>query len=97
MSETALWIARRVWWAMLWFMRRPWMKRVQRASINLWPEGAKRESARASFRRQERLARQIGLRVLHGVFTLCLYFVALVVIYSLLSEVIGPELRFGNR
>ena len=48
---------------MLWLMRRPWMKRMQRASTRL--AGASREaSMRKSFARQNAFARRIGLWVL---------------------------------
>jgi len=52
---------------MLWLMRRPWMKRWQRASLRVM--GKSREpSVRRSFNRQNAFARRVGLPVL----TLCL-------------------------
>lgn len=70
------WVARRIWWCMLWYMRRPFMRRMQRAAINLYrPE--KREKARLTMIKQEKFARRIGLPVLRFVLK---FFVLSVVI-----------------
>lgn len=63
MSAIAHWIARQLWWGMLWFMRRPWMKRLQRASTRIF--GPAREArARESLKRQNAFALRYGLRIL---------------------------------
>lgn len=52
-----------LWGHMLWVMRRPWMKRLQRASQRLFPEH-KRAKAIQSMNRQNRWARRFGLKLL---------------------------------
>lgn len=86
MSYVARVIARQLWAAMLWFMRRPWMKKLQRGSVKLFPEGDRRDRAWASFRRQERFARKYGLKILTVVVTLCLTSVVLLFAYSLIMR-----------
>lgn len=86
MSAVATVFARRLWAAMLWFMRRPWMKRLQRNSVKIFPEGPRRDKAWESFRKQERFARRYGLKILVWVVTLCLYCLTFVLIYSVLSN-----------
>ncbi|MES1227289.1 MAG: hypothetical protein ABUL72_01380 [Armatimonadota bacterium] len=54
--------ARRLWWGMLWIIRRPSMRRLQRASVNLFPE-SRRAKVHESALRQERFARKYGLAV----------------------------------
>lgn len=63
MTKLARWMARLSWYGMLWVMRRPWMKRLQRQSLKLFPE-RKRSKAQQSLVEQNRLARRIGLRLL---------------------------------
>lgn len=63
MSAIARFVARWIWANMLWLMRRPWMKRLQRASLNLF-SGERRERARSSMVRQNRWARRTGLSLL---------------------------------
>lgn len=92
MTPVAVFLARRLWAGMLWFMRRRWMRRLQRWAISLSPEGPRREKAWAGFRRQERWARRHGLRLLTGVVTVCLYAVLLNVIAALV--VTGMESGF---
>lgn len=82
MSFLAQALARRLWAAMLWFMRRKWMKRLQRSSVTLFPEGPRRDKAWEGFRNQERFARKYGLRILTGVITVCLYSILLLVLYN---------------
>ena len=60
MSKLAACLARIVWWWSLWFMRRPWMKRLQRGAMGLVPP-PRRPRARDSFIRQNRFARRYGL------------------------------------
>lgn len=52
--------ARRLWAAMLWLMRRPWMRRIQRASYG-WLPPRMQEAARQNIARQDRFARRVGL------------------------------------
>jgi len=78
-------IARKIWWAMIWFMRRRWMRRLQRNSIKIVPDGPLRVRAWANYRRRERFARRHGLAILTGVVTLFLYGFAFVCVYSLLT------------
>lgn len=73
------WIARRIWFGMLWFMRRPRIKRFRRTWIQRVPE-YRREAAWSSFRRQERWGRRHGLPILRGVIG-----VAFVVIFAELT------------
>jgi hypothetical protein len=56
---------------MLWMMRRPWMKRLQRAAEGLVPE-RKRERVKVSMNRQNRWARRVGLRLLTFSFNVLL-------------------------
>ncbi len=63
MSAIAKWLARIIWRAMLWLMRRRWMKTLQRKSIELFPRKM-RANARESMARQNRFARRIGLPML---------------------------------
>jgi len=53
-------VARQIYGGMLWLMRRPFIRRMQRGSLNLIP-ASRREKARQSYLRQERFARRIGL------------------------------------
>lgn len=63
MSVIAHWLARRLWWGMLWLMRRRWMKRLQRASTRI--RGPKHEArAWESLKRQNAFALKHGLRIL---------------------------------
>lgn len=63
MGALADWLARRLWYGMLWLMRRRWMRRLQNASINLWPKRI-RPRMRESYLRQNQFARRYGLKVL---------------------------------
>lgn len=63
MSWLARYLARWTWAAMLWLMRRPWMKRLQRSSTKLFP-ASMQDKARRSMIRQNRFARRIGLPML---------------------------------
>lgn len=60
MSFLARILARELWWAMLWLMRRRWMKNLQRASVRMLRE-EKRAKAQESIKRQNAFARRIGL------------------------------------
>ena len=88
MNFIATRIARNIWAAMIWFMRRPWMRRLQRNSIKIVPEGRMRDKAWDNYRRREKFARRHGLGILTGVVSLFLYGFAFVCVYSFLSRAI---------
>lgn len=67
----ARWLARRVWAAMLWWMRRPFVRRLRRQSLALVPTPM-RERVRRSMGRQDRFALRVGLRWLEWAFALLL-------------------------
>ncbi|MBS1715932.1 MAG: hypothetical protein JST30_16515 [Armatimonadetes bacterium] len=92
MITVATQIARNVWAAMLWFMRRPWVRRLQRNWVKLFPEGPRRDQAWAGFRRQERFARKYGLRILTWVVTLCLTSLALLFAYNVVTWMIEARI-----
>lgn len=71
MSAIAHWIARQLWWWMLWLMRRPWIKRLQRASTRLGGPNRQRRNWE-SLKRQNAFAMRHGLRVLTFSITLLL-------------------------
>jgi len=71
MSALASLMARLLWRAMLWLMRRRWMKTLQRKSILLFPERM-RAKAWEGMVRQNRFARRIGLPMLKFMMTLVL-------------------------
>jgi hypothetical protein len=77
-------LARELWWAMLWLMRRPWMKRLQRASLSLLSEN-RRDRARESMCRQNALARKFGLPLL--VFTINLLLASIIITLSFFALV----------
>lgn len=64
-------LSRTVWYGVLWLSRRPWAKRLQRASIQLAPERL-RPRMRASMARQNAWARRYGLRVVRLSLTMVL-------------------------
>jgi hypothetical protein len=75
------WLARQLWWIMLWLIRRPSSRRLQKAVLNLVPT-TKRESARASMIKQERFARRIGLPLL--TFVIRLFFLSVTMTVAIL-------------
>jgi hypothetical protein len=76
MSALAAWLARQLWGHMLWIMRRPWMKRLQRRSSKLFSDSY-RPNAMSSLQRQNRFARRYGLKLLTMSFMLLLGSVAI--------------------
>lgn len=87
-------IARLIWYAMLWFMRRPLIKRMRRAAPNLLPP-EKREKAWRNMVEQDRWARKHGVQILTvavGFFLLSLF---LVVTYLILLDWL-PRLSAGR-
>ncbi len=83
-NAIARWMARQTWRGMLWLMRRGWMRRLQRGSMNLIP-ASRRAGARENRMRQNRFARRHGVPLLTFMFKLLLasivftgcYFIAL--------------------
>lgn len=71
MSVLGRWLARRLWFQMLWLMRRPPIKRFRREFTRLLPQRM-RAGAWESVKRQDRMARRYGLAVLTGMMTLLL-------------------------
>lgn len=85
MSPLANWLARKVWWMLLWFVRRPWVRRLQRASTDWHRDPAKRDRARRALVRQERFARRYGRRILHGAFLIALYLILFQLVYAVMA------------
>lgn len=56
-------VARRLWYFLLWFMRRPVMRRAQRRMLSFLPEG-RRDKALKNIHRQNDFARRIGLNLM---------------------------------
>jgi hypothetical protein len=75
MNAFAQYLARHLWGAMLWLMRRPWIKWLQRKSWHLFPDRFK-PRARRSLNRQNRFARRYGLRMLTATLSLFLASIA---------------------
>ncbi len=63
------WVARQLWYGMLWFMRRPRIKRFRLHWHQRIAEPA-RTKAWNNYRRQERWARRYGLKIMQVVVTL---------------------------
>lgn len=72
-------ITRAVWGSMLWAMRRPWIRKLQRKGTTFMPEGRWRDRARQTYLRQERFARKYGL----GLLRLCIKFVLAVWVFGI--------------
>lgn len=79
MSSLADFLARRLWWSLLWLMRRPWMRRFQDGAFRLVPE-KRRPGALRNHYRQNAFARRYGLRGLRLVILAFLASVSLTVI-----------------
>jgi hypothetical protein len=71
MSAVANYLARHCWYWMLYFMRRPWMKRLQRRWLQS-VEGEPHKRFPDSFIKQNRFARRVGLRLLSFTITMFL-------------------------
>jgi len=76
MNAVARYLARLIWGNLLWTMRRPWMKRLQRASGNLFP-AARQDRFRQSVVKQNRWARRYGFALL--TFSLNLFLASVIV------------------
>jgi hypothetical protein len=85
-NRIARFLARRLWWSMLWLMRRRWMRRLQQAAISLSPEGPKRDRARESLLEQERLARRWGLPLLTFSIRMLMLSILLTLLWNLYWE-----------
>ena len=73
-------MARLLWWYLLWVMRRPWMKRLQKRWLT-WVRESRREGAVAAVKQQNKLARKWGLKVLRIAMTALLASILLTVCY----------------
>ncbi len=73
---------------MLWLIRRPFSRRLQRALIKTVPEGQLRESAGKRMLAQEKWARKYGLKVLEFVFAVFYYCLGLAFVMFLVMQAI---------
>ncbi|MFQ3677976.1 MAG: hypothetical protein SNJ74_08535 [Fimbriimonadaceae bacterium] len=78
-------LARLIWGGMLWFMRRPPVKRFRRGFVRFLPE-SRRAGAWESVRRQDRFARRYGLTVLTISLGISIAIVFFGIAYSLALE-----------
>lgn len=93
------WIARRIWFALLWWIRGPFIRRMQRAGLRLVPNRY-RDRARQAQIAQERFARRIGLPLLRFLISVFLLSVAASLlfrfaIYAIEQEWIPLEFTFS--
>lgn len=63
MGQLTRFLARQIWIALVWYMRRPPIKRMRRNVTGLMP-GKFGERARQSLSRQDRFARRYGITML---------------------------------
>ncbi|MEQ1822978.1 MAG: hypothetical protein ABL949_10735 [Fimbriimonadaceae bacterium] len=85
MTQLARFLARRLWFGMLWFMRRGWMKRLQWAAVKIG--GPKREAKRReAWQIQNAFARRIGLPLMTGLITVVLWSIVVTCSYYLILE-----------
>jgi len=82
MSALADEMARLLWWYLLWLMRRPWMKRIQRRWLG-WVRESRRQGAVKAVKSQNKLARRWGYKTLRLVMNLLLASVLVTVFYLL--------------
>jgi hypothetical protein len=81
MSAIANWLARHAWYWMLYFMRRPFIKRLQRRWLREVPGEPYKRFPKA-FVRQNRFARRFGLHLLTFTFNLFLVSVFITFAYQ---------------
>ncbi len=74
------WLARQLWFVMLWWMRRPFIRRLQRMSL-AYVMRRKGESARTKYLSQERWARRHGLNLIHTSLRLLMISIGCTAIY----------------
>lgn len=86
-------VARHIWWAMLWFMRRPLIKRTQRWAFDLGNPGPSKR--RDHFIAQERFARKYGLDILTWLLNILVVavFCAFAYVWSVNMSLEGGLLR----
>jgi hypothetical protein len=82
------WLARRVYFAMLYVARRPAIRRMQDRSI-AWMPPRWQSQARASLLRQNRFARSIGLPLTRLMVFLVVFSVSATLIYLAVMEMIS--------
>jgi hypothetical protein len=63
MSSIANFLARLIWFGILWLMRRKWMKAIQKQSVRILPKGMQ-ERAWDGLVRRNRYFRHVGLSML---------------------------------
>ena len=85
MSAFARYLARQLWWGMLWLMRRPAILRLQRASIAWLPAPAQARAVN-SLHRQNRFARKYGLGSLTVMFNFLLASIAISATYEIVTS-----------
>lgn len=73
-------LARKLWAAMLWLMRRRWIRRLQRMPLRFARPG-RREIVKRRMLEHDRFARRYGLRLLTYAILAFLCSVALTVVY----------------
>lgn len=78
-------LSRRVWYGMLWFMRRPPIRRMQRSWVSLVPE-KRRSLAWASFIAQEKWAREHGLGLIRLMVLVVLASAGLTLAWTIVLE-----------
>lgn len=88
MGAIANWLARRLWWGMLWFIRRPLIKAWQRKAFLIVAPVA-RPRFRESLLAQNRFARRYGLGILTFMLTLALGSAAITATYFLALDLIN--------
>ena len=86
------WLTRRVWFGMMWFMRRPGLKRMR---LGVSSRGGGK--ALHSYRRQERFARKHGLTITRMIVWLVIgillaQFIGAFVLYMQISGGFSPDL-----
>ena len=69
MNALSRWCARRLWWVMLWVMRRPGVRKLRHAEFS-WISDEARVKFRTRVAKQDGFARRYGLRVLQIALTL---------------------------
>ncbi|RYG36317.1 hypothetical protein EON81_10165 [bacterium] len=101
MSRLADFIARRLWWAVLWLMRRTWMRRFQMGFFGLLPEG-RRQAAIDNHYRQNTFGRRYGLPMLRVLITALLASIAVTMVASVVlwmidsGYLVQPDLSEGR-
>jgi hypothetical protein len=82
MSSIARWLARITWFWIIQWMRKPWMRRAHLAPLRWMKTEDRKEKFLDSYRKQNRLARRIGIPMLKTVYFIFLACMALQITYS---------------